>query len=235
VRGTGCASSARCARESRRAAPGLGYRARTLAFVLGALALAGCTTAPPEPFAGPATETVYVIGRGWHTDVGLAVDALGPPLSSLAARYPGARVLSFGFGDREYMLAHGGSIAGALGALFPGPALVLLTVLNTSPIAAFGEQHVVALPVTRAGFDRIARFVWDSLATQSGRLPEPYAPGPYAGSIFFASTVTYNAFETCNTWAAQALRKGGLPISGGPIFASQVMQEARAARERLLR
>ena len=198
------------------------------------IALSGCATAPPVRLTGPANEKVYVIGRGWHTEIALTVDSLSPPLTLLAARYSGAQALSFGFGDRGFLIGRHGSIAGALAALFPGPGLILLTVLNTSPVAAFGEEHVVALPVTREGFDRIAEFVWNSLASKNGRPPEPYGAGPYEGSIFYPSTVTYDAFETCNTWVADALRAGGVPISGGLIFASQVMQQAREARARSL-
>lgn len=197
-------------------------------------ALAGCAATRPAEhfpghFPGPADETVYVIGRGWHTEIGLAVAAIGPPLSALAARFPGARALTFGFGDRAFVLARHHGIGVDVGALLPSPGLILVTVLNTSPIAAFGARHVVALPVTRPGFDAIAAYVWESLATEHGHLPAPYGAGPYAGSLLYASRVTYDAFETCNTWTAAALHKGGLPISpAGVLFASQVMQKARA-------
>jgi uncharacterized protein (TIGR02117 family) len=199
-------------------------------LLLGVLALAGCATLPTEHFPGSADETVYVIGRGWHTEIGLAVADLRPPLALLAARYPGARALTFGFGDRAFVLAHGDGIGEALQALLPSPGLILLTILNTTPAAAFGAAHVVALKVTRAGFDAIAAYIWNSLATAHGTLPAPYGAGPYAGSVFYASSVTYDAFETCNTWVAAALHAGGLPIGpAGVVFASQVMHEARAA------
>ena len=38
------------------------------------------------------------------------------------------------------------------------------------------------------------------------------ADGPYVGSVFYASTETYDAFHTCNTWTALVLRDGGLPV-----------------------
>jgi hypothetical protein len=199
-------------------------------ILVGVLALAGCATLPTEHFAGPAQETVWVIGRGWHTEIGLSVAALGPPLSALAARYPGAQVLTFGFGDRAFVLARHRGIGDALGALLPSPGLILVTLLNTSPTSAFGADHVVTLPVTRAGFDAVAAFIWNSLATDHGRLSAPYGTGPYSGSVFYASSTSYDGFYTCNTWTAAALHTGGLPIdAAGVLFASQVMQQARAA------
>lgn len=211
----------------------VGRPARVLLLLFGALALSGCTAAPLERFAGPAEQTVYVIGRGWHTEIGLSVAALAPPLSALAARFPGARTLTFGFGDRAFVLARHRGIGDALGALLPSRGLILITALNTSPTEAFGAAHAVALKVTRAGFAAIGAYIWNSLATRNGRLPSPYGAGPYSGSVFYASSVTYDAFDTCNTWAAAALRAGGLPFSpAGTLFASQVMQQARAAEPR---
>jgi hypothetical protein len=207
-----------------------GRRAGALLLLIGAFMLSGCAASPVERFAGPAEQTVYVIGRGWHTEIGLSVAALAPPLSALAARFPGARALTFGFGDRAFVLARHRGIGDALGALLPSPGLILITALNTSPPQAFGAAHVVALPVTRAGLAAIGAYIWDSLATENGGLPASYAAGPYSGSVFYASSVTYDAFDTCNTWVAAALRAGGLPFSpAGTLFASQVMQQARAA------
>ncbi len=211
-----------------------GRRARVLLLLFGACVLSGCATAPVERPAGPGQETVpetiYVIGRGWHTEIGLSVAALDPPLTALAARFPGARALTFGFGDRAFVLARHRGVGDALGALLPSPGLILLTALNTSPTEAFGARHVVVLKVTRASFASIDAYIWDSLATTNGRLPAPYGAGPYSGSVFYASSVTYDAFDTCNTWTATALRAGGLPFSpAGTLFASQVMQQARAA------
>jgi hypothetical protein len=56
------------------------------------------------------------------------------------------------------------------------------------------------------------------------------ADGPYPGSLFYASSGTYSGFYTCNTWTADALRVGGLPVSSdGVLFAGQVMDRARRA------
>lgn len=201
---------------------------RRLILSLTGLALSRCAAAPLPRFAGPATETVTVIGRGWHTELGLSAAALDPPLAALASQFPGVVTLTFGFGDRAFVLARHRGLGDALGALFPSPGLILFTALGTSPEEAFGAAHVVTLRVSRAGFAKIAAFVWQSLATADGRVPEPYGPGPYPGSLFYASTVAYDAFETCNTWIAEALRAGGVPVqASGILFASQIMEQAR--------
>ncbi len=195
-----------------------------------ALFLGGCAVPPLPGDPGPKNETVAVIARGWHTELGLPVASLRPPLAELAAGFHGATTLTFGFGDRAFVLARHRGLGDALGALFPNPGLVLLTVLATSPAAAFGAHDVVLLHVSRTGFAAIAQFIWKSLATEGDEPPKPYGPGPYPGSLYYAASIPYDAFYTCNTWIAEALRAGGVPVqAAGVLFASEIMREARRA------
>ncbi|MGH7057788.1 MAG: hypothetical protein ACREFZ_07865, partial [Acetobacteraceae bacterium] len=99
--------------------PGLGARTLALPLLLGVLALAGCAMTPLGHVSGPPTATLTVIARGWHAELGLPVRELGPPLAAVAQRFPGAVVLTFGFGDRAFVLDRDGRAGDALGALFP--------------------------------------------------------------------------------------------------------------------
>jgi hypothetical protein len=77
---------------------------------------------------------------------------------------------------------------------------------------------VVALAVTEEQMRNAQAFIWRSLGGV-----QPYAPGPYEGSLYFAATPRYSALHTCNTWAAQSLAAAALPIhSGGVLFAGQL-------------
>ncbi|MDB5372374.1 MAG: putative outer rane lipoprotein [Belnapia sp.] len=209
-----------------------------------ALALAGCATRPlPEPrdATGPFTRTIHVIERGWHTDIALPVAALDGALRRLAQDFPGAVELVFGFGDRAYLLEAGASPLASplayplamLRALLPGRGAILLTALAVSPVLAFGADDVVPLPLSAAEFGRLQGFIAASLdrggLAPGDRLP-PIADGPYPGSVFHASTITYAASYTCNTWTAEALAVAGLPLSpSGVLLAHQVMARARRA------
>jgi hypothetical protein len=56
--------------------------------------------------------------------------------------------------------------------------------------------------------------------------------------VFYAARDTYDALHTCNTWTAETLRAGGLPVpSAGVLFVGQVLGPARAVarRQALLR
>ncbi|HET7883662.1 MAG TPA: hypothetical protein VFL55_22440, partial [Acetobacteraceae bacterium] len=57
--------------------------------------LAGCTIVPNDAPIPTGDSTIYVVARGWHTDIGLAVDDVHGPLASLEAAFPGMRFMVF--------------------------------------------------------------------------------------------------------------------------------------------
>jgi hypothetical protein len=167
---------------------------------------------------------VYVVRQKWHIDIGFAAPDVAAPLSAVARSLPRATYLMFGFGDRHYLLARDKGAPDLLAALWPGPALILLTSIENSPAQAFGADEVIALRMSAAQSQAIQAFIWRSLSTPS----EPMAPGPYEGSLYFAAVPHYSGFHTCNTWAAEALRSAGLPLrSAGVLFAGQLWREVQ--------
>ena len=188
----------------------------------------------PVPVAeGPYNTLVHVIRRGWHTDIAVpAAGPLVPELASLARDFPGVRYLVFGFGDRAYLMEPGAGPLATVRALLPGRGAILLTALAATPEEAFGLEAVVALPLAGEEFRRLQQFLADSL-DRGGLAPgdrlRPLAAGPYPGSVFHASTITYAATYTCNTWTAEAIAVAGVPLrADGVLLAGQVMARVGA-------
>jgi len=185
------------------------------------------------PMASPATaQTILVARRAWHIDVGFAVADLGAPLDYLAEQFPGATYLFFGFGDRHYLLGKSRHVSGMLGALWPGPGIILVTALKSSPTRAFGSAHVIDLEVSSEQARAAQAFIWHSLANGGGLAADssiaPYAQGPYEGSLYFSAIPRYSARHTCNTWAAEALKAGGLRVrSRGVVLAGQLWSQTK--------
>jgi uncharacterized protein (TIGR02117 family) len=196
------------------------------ALVAACLLLVGCA-GPPLPPPGNAA-TVIVVDRGWHTDIALPADALDRRFDALRARFPGARSFTFGFGERLYVQKRDRTAFDALRALLPSDGMVLVTALNTTPAAAFGADDAVPLAVSAEGFVGVEDFVRRSMGDNAAGAPDFVGEGPYPGSAFYASTRTYYGLFTCNTWTAEALRAGGVPVtSDAVLFASQVIGQVR--------
>lgn len=186
--------------------------------------------------AGTGQTLLYLARRSWHIDVGFAVEDLDPSLTFIAERFPRARYLFFGFGDRHYLLTKGKGTSTLAGALFPGPGLILVTAIENSPSQAFGGRHVLSFglsaPQSAAAQDFVRRAFAglegrDLSAGGEGDIP-PVAEGPYDGSAYYAAVARYLAFHTCNTWAAEALQAAGLKVrTHGVIFAGQMWRQAR--------
>lgn len=202
---------------------------RRLACACLALLTAACSV--PQPVASPADAVVYVIGRGWHTDIGLPVEEIAGPLAILEGDFPGVRFLSFGFGERQFLVNRKKTFGSMLNALLPSQSALLMTALKASPEAAFGPSHVVALHVSHVDLERIEASIWEEFELSAGGGPIVLAEGPYVGSEFYAARDTYDGFFTCNTWTADTLRAGGVPMPAvGVLFASQIMGMARWIR-----
>jgi hypothetical protein len=194
--------------------------------------LAGCAVTPPNQPVPNGPAALYVVGRGWHTDIGFSVADVSGPLASLERDFPGVRFMVFGFGEREYYMAHNEGSGEMLAALLPSKSAILMTALNASPVVAFPDHQVVTLHLPPESVERIAMRLWQDLEKTPDGAALRLAEGPYAGSMFYASTETYDALHTCNTWTALLLRDAGVPIDTHVLFASQVMQQvARVAAQ----
>jgi uncharacterized protein (TIGR02117 family) len=201
--------------------------------VLGIVSQGGCSDLPPAVpapiVAGASEATLYVIDRGWHTDIGFPAKEVTGGLEVLTRGFPETRTLVIGFGERDYMLAADKGFIDMLRALAPGAGVVLVTRLSTTPVAAFGAGNVVTLRLSRDGLGRAMRFVLDDMEKDAAGRPRRIADGTDPDSVFYASSARYSGAYTCNTWAADALASAGLPVSAsGVVFAGQLMDRARA-------
>ena len=197
--------------------------------LLGLLAGASTRCALPEPRhveAEPRGDAVYVIAGGWHTELALPASAIGGPLVALKSGFPGAGYLVFGWGSRDYYMAQDPGLGDLLRAAVPGPAVLLVVPLALTPQRFFGAADVVALPLSREGAAHLSQLLWRYLAKDSEGVPRRIGPGPYSGSVFYASTGTFDLTHTCNTWTAEALHVAGLPVSSaGVVYVDQLLDQ----------
>jgi hypothetical protein len=83
--------------------------------------------------------------------------------------FPQTRYLSFGFGDRHYLLDKDRGFGGMLAALWPGPGLMLVTGLASRCRRHSSDGNVIEIPVTAAHAADAQAFIWKSLAAERWR------------------------------------------------------------------
>jgi uncharacterized protein (TIGR02117 family) len=196
------------------------------------VATGGCGARPRD--LGPAPDdatalTIAVVDHGWHTAIVVRradVDrALWPAVDDFRA----AMFVEVAWGDRDFYMATAPSAWLAIKAALFGGGSVLHVVGFDMPIAAyFAGSEVVALQISRHGFDAMTRFVSAEYQLDPEGRPRRLQPGLYGTSWFYEARSGYHVFNTCNTWVARALREGGLPVTpAGTITAGGVMQQLR--------
>ncbi|WP_165838936.1 DUF2459 domain-containing protein [Roseicella frigidaeris] len=189
-------------------------------------ALAGCSRPPPRCPAGAATETeAWVVSHGWHLELALRRTALRGRLARLAAAFPGADALAFGFGKYGFMLAGNGAFEEWLLGPIPGDGVIQVTGLLVPPPEAY-PGRVLALALPPGGREGLVRFLADSFAWDAEDRLIPAREEALMGSFFYRAARGYSLIYTCNRWAAEGLQAAGLPVRPeGALFAGAVLDQ----------
>ena len=189
------------------------------------LAIGAC--APLETTCVPATKDnniVYVVEHGWHAEIGIPVEALDRSLGFVHDRFPGAKYVMFGYGKRTFWTAPPHSISEYVLGPFPGPGLIQMVGLNTTPLEAYDSGDTVQLELPPGGAHLLSAYIDQDLVKNDRGEPVIVATSTSPAGLFYAVKSEYNIMHTCNTWTADALRSAGWSISSGTVvFSGQVM------------
>lgn len=199
-----------------------------LALVLGA-GCGGPVAGLYPPRAGEPATSVWIVAHGWHAGIAVRASDVPATLWPERAHFPRAEYVEVGWGDRDYWQASDPGLRLAFNALFlPTPSVVRLIATDEPLAAAFPGAEIVQIRLSRAGFERLLRFVDDTFARTGAASAMPLGPAPWPHSRFYPAHGSYHLFRTSNTWTALALREAGLAIT--PAFAltsGGVMRQAR--------
>ena len=193
--------------------------------------LPGCRPTPLPTYQEAPGDgvTIFLVAAGWHTEIALPIHAIHGHLRTVTSDFPSAQYLSFGWGERNYYMARAPTVGDAMSAMFPGPAVLLVTPLYRPPRDSRAGAQVFEVGLSTAGLDRLSNHLWAAFEKSGDGTPRRLAAGPEPGSVFYAATGTYSATYTCNTWTAESLRVGGIPVTpAGVVFASQLTDQLRS-------
>ena len=172
---------------------------------------------------------IFVVKHGWHTGVVIPRMGKQAPFSFLDPVFGDAAFYEFGWGDREYYPTNDPGIRLALRAvLWPTDSVLHVVALADTPSQSFPGADMEALFISREGYQQLLKYLADHFVLNAQAKPMDIGRGLYGDSRFFESHGSFHAFRTCNTWTAQALQQGGVPIRPFmALTADSVLRQAR--------
>ncbi|EGF93412.1 hypothetical protein ABI_18520 [Asticcacaulis biprosthecium C19] len=165
------------------------------------------------------TVTVYILNNGFHTDIVLPakeVWARGGVLAKAGQAAGDKSWLIYGWGDAGFYSASGTSIERAfdgMRALFApnNPSVIRVWGIDSDPGQAWKAPDVVAIRMSRAGFNAMADSMDASFVTKDGAPVTDKVTTP--GNPFFTSHQHFSIIRLCNNWTGDQLHAAGLPTT----------------------
>jgi uncharacterized protein (TIGR02117 family) len=194
--------------------------------------LAGCSTTGTCYVEGARPEslqTIYVVRRGWHTGVAIALEDWPNLEWQLIEEFPDVEYLEFGWGDeRFYQAERNTSWLGIRAALWPTSSVIHVIGLREPIFDDVHADEIVAVRLSRNGLRALTKSIKREFSgerpVQSGS-PLGAAPDP---NRFYEARRSFYFPRMCNWWIAARLKEAGCPIQPWSVIgALRVMREAR--------
>lgn len=165
----------------------------------------------PQPEI-PQKETIYVASISWHTGVVVPGYCLPDSIWPEGHDYSQEAYLEIGWGDRDFYQDLGFNFwYGVKAALWPTPSVIHVNPLPENVGNYYYNTEAVQLEVDRKELQTLTRFLLKHFDfNEEGKLI-PLQSGIYNDSQFFAGRTSYYFPKNSNVWAAQALKRAGLP------------------------
>ena len=114
--------------------------------------------------------------------------------------------------DYQALNPHLGSALKA--ALLPTESVLHIFGFSGPVTANFPYSEIIEIKLPAGGMQRLAGYIAASSSRdEAGNFTSLGGRPFYRNRRFYASRETYHLFNTCNAWAARALRTAGLPIA----------------------
>ena len=173
------------------------------------------------------TVTIYLIAHEEHTGIAVPRAAIPAGLWPEIRDFPQADYLEVGWGERDYYFGRNQGAWGTLKAgLWPTPSVLHVVGIRGPPARSFPQSEIIELQVSRAGFERLLRYIDGAYERSASGAVDALGPGLYGDSRFYPGRESFHLFRTCNVWSARGLRTAGLSIHDS-ISRDGLMAQAR--------
>ncbi|MEE4243506.1 MAG: TIGR02117 family protein [Desulfopila sp.] len=213
------------------------YGIKTIVCLFTAVMLLSCAPDPTITKLSPPAENrrphmVYVVNHGWHTGIIVPAAELDYILPQLQERFPGTDYYEIGWGDQAFYQADEISTALALQALFLSRGTVVhVAAIVGSPLEYFIGHEILGTCISINNLDSLTAFLAENFAYDSEDKIIGIGQGIYGNSSFYKGAGRYSLLYTCNTWAAEGLRKAGVSISSWTTTSAGIMKVLRKQKQ----
>ena len=185
--------------------------------------------------SGQKDYVAYVVSNGWHVGVVVPAGRINALLPDIKKRFEKttansagvvqeAHYYEIGWGDQGFYEAKEITTLMAVQAMFNSPGSVMHVVAVNDPAKAFANSQMVKFCLNEAQLAGLEKYIVSSFATHADGGIVSRRLGLYGDSQFYEGAGTYHFLNSCNTWAAKALRSAGFDISPTfKLFSRQVM------------
>jgi uncharacterized protein (TIGR02117 family) len=189
----------------------------------------GCAKPITQPPLGSGNKkSVLIVNYGWHSAIVLKKADISELLLPESKDFTESEYLEFGWGDSDFYQAPDPGLGLALKAAFWSSGSVVHVAGLTGTLEKhFPSKDLVEIVLSQEGFQRLTEFISNTFTRPSAET----RPGLYPTSRFYSAKGKFHIFRNCNTWVAEALRAGGLPVSGSIVTAGSLMHRVRHLRE----
>lgn len=157
---------------------------------------------------------------GWHVGLVLPAEPLVSQLPELRRRFPNARYLELGWGDKGFYQAQEITTVLTFQAmLWSSGAVMHVVAIPTTrdpPFDYFVSSDIIELCVSDRELSALTEFVTRSFLKDGENHAIRMKNGIYGDSQFYEAEGRYHLMNTCNKWVAKGLSSMGFSID--PTF-----------------
>jgi len=166
------------------------------------------------PGDGKNLRTVFIVHDAWHSAVVIRTADISAAVLPEMKDFPSAEYLEFSWGDRDYFPAPDGGLGLMLKAAFWSSGSVLHVVgFRDTVEKTYPGAEIVEIVLSEESSQGLIKFISDTFSRPHSPTPAEPRPGLFPNGRFYSAEGKFSISRTCNTWVAEALRAGGLPIS----------------------
>lgn len=194
--------------------------------------LTGCVSNDPcyEPTTPlESLRSVYVVKRGWHTGIAVAVADWPNREWSVLRDFPDSTYLEFGWGDAHYYEAEEETWWMAVRAAFFSTSSSIHVIGFDQPTTqALLADEVVEVRVPAGGLQRLAQSIEREFTQE-----QPVAKGASLSvtpqpNKFYSARRRFYFPRMCNWWTAKRLEESYCPIAAWSVISpNRMIREAR--------